>query len=146
MDPPDVGTKDYRDMTRILNNFIGNSSYEGTVYRGLDVKNEKEVNKLFADGRVITANTGKGEKFASFTTDVNAAGEFTTNINSGQDSVPVILRVTNPKNAKFLPGTKGSMNEVLTKNSNRYEVLRKKKGRLAGAGGRVGYIVWLKQL
>lgn len=143
MDPPEPGTSLFNLMSKRLDEYIGDHEYSGTVYRGLVVSSEDEVEKKFKDGAVIKAGETAGQRHASFTTDSQVAKDYAIDINK-PGSIPVIVRVTNLKNARFLSGTEGSMEEVLAKNSNRYEVIRKKKGRLAG--GVMGYQVWLKQI
>ena len=128
MDPPDKGTPEYREMVSKLNEFIGDSKYSGTAYRGLEFSSEEEFNKAFP-GVDASVKLGQNE-LVSLTASRHSAVDFAT---QGFGSVPVILVIEGGvSNSRIVPGTEdmGGMQELLTKNSNNYKITKIQTERL----------------
>ncbi len=123
MDPPEPGTSRFKFMTKRLDEYVKGHIYQGTVYRGIELASDKEVEQRFKEGSIVKA--GDKQRHVSFTTDLAVAQDYTTSIR--ENTTPVVLVTQNVKNARFLQETEGSMNEVLARNSNNYKVLQKKK-------------------
>lgn len=129
---PDKGSSDYKSMAKALSKEIENpnSDYNGTTYRGIDladygIKSEADIRKVFKVGSTIS-NQNKRD-FQSWSWELESAQDYAnwgSNLKDSRgESVHVVIRSKNGiEGSVKLPGTEGSMNEVLTRGSNEYQV------------------------